>query len=173
MGDLKNPLLSLLVYTGDLGMDNGTPQSVYVLDKAGTKQVKKADGKPLRLDLSLHETATLPDGMGTVTFDRVERWNKIQISQSPGKRIALSGVVLALLGLLGSLFIRPRRTWVRARRQGDGTLVEVAALDRSGGGDVAAVVADVVAALQGGAAPRPHHTEPPADPEHPGPEEKQ
>ena len=173
MGDLKNPLLSLLVYTGDLGMDNGTPQSVYVLDKAGTKQVKKADGKPLRLDLSLHETTTLPDGMGTVTFDRVERWNKIQISQSPGKRIALSGVVLALLGLLGSLFIRPRRTWVRARRQGDGTLVEVAALDRSGGGDVAAVVADVVAALQGGAAPRPHHTEPPADPEHPGPEEKQ
>ena len=43
---------------------------------------------------------------------------RIQISQTPGKGIALAGVVLALLGLLGSLFIRPRRVWVRARREG-------------------------------------------------------
>ena len=51
-------------------------------------------------------------------------------------------------GLLGSLFIRPRRVWVRARQDGDGTLVEVAALDRSGGGDVTVVVDEVVAAHQ-------------------------
>jgi cytochrome c biogenesis protein len=79
----------------------------------------------------------------------VQRWNKIQISQTPGKWIALAGVVMALIGLLGSLFIRPRRVWVRARREGDGTLVEVAALDRSGGGDVSVVVDELVAALQG------------------------
>jgi cytochrome c biogenesis protein len=90
----------------------------------------------------------LPDGLGTVSFDGLERWNKIQISQTPGKWIALAGVVLALIGLLGSLFIRPRRVWVRARRDGEGTLVEVAALDRSGGGDVETVVADLVQALQ-------------------------
>ena len=41
------------------------------------------------------------------------------------------GVVLALIGLLGSLFIRPRRIWVRARREGGRTIVEVAGLDRS------------------------------------------
>ena len=58
-------------------------------------------------------------------------------------------MVLALLGLLGSLFIRPRRVWVRARREGDGTLVEVAALDRSGGGDVAVVVDELVASPAG------------------------
>jgi cytochrome c biogenesis protein len=57
--------------------------------------------------------------------------------------------VLALIGLLGSLFIRPRRTWVRARREGGVTLVEVAALDRSGGGDVSGVIDDVVSALRG------------------------
>jgi cytochrome c biogenesis protein len=45
-------------------------------------------------------------------------------------------VVLALLGLLGSLFIRPRRVWVRTRRDEDGeTLVDLGALDRSNGGD--------------------------------------
>jgi cytochrome c biogenesis protein len=54
-----------------------------------------------------------------------------------------------LIGLLGSLFIRPRRVWVRVRREGDGTLVEVAALDRSGGGDVSVVVDELVATLQG------------------------
>ena len=44
-------------------------------------------------------------------------------------------VVLALVGLLGSLFIRPRRVWVRARTQDGVTTVDVAALDRSNGGD--------------------------------------
>ena len=47
------------------------------------------------------------------------------------------GVCLALLGLMGSLFIRPRRAWVRARGDGADTLVEVAVLDRSGVDDLA------------------------------------
>ena len=98
-------------------------------------------------------SAKLPDDLGTVSFDGLQRWNKIQVSRSPGKMVALAGVVLALLGLLGSLFIRPRRLWVRARRQDDGTtLVEVARLDRSSAGDPedgAAEMDDVVAALQG------------------------
>jgi cytochrome c biogenesis protein len=148
-GNWLNPAVSMLVYTGDLGMNSGAPQSVYVLDKSRTEQVLKADGKPLRLDLQVGDKVTLPDGLGTVSFDGVERWNKIQISQTPGKKLALGGVVLALLGLLGSLFIRPRRVWVRARDEGGGTLVEVAALDRSGGGDVSLVVTDIVSALPG------------------------
>ena len=32
-GDAVNPLMSLFVYTGDLGLDDGQSQSVYVLDK--------------------------------------------------------------------------------------------------------------------------------------------
>ena len=77
----------------------------------------------------------------------------MQISKTPGQGIALAGVVLALLGLLGSLFIRSRRVWVRARREdgpgGGVTLVEVAGLDRSGGGDVSTELALIVTALQG------------------------
>ena len=48
-----------------------------------------------------------PTGSGTVTFDGVSRYVKLQVSHTPGQLIALSGVVLALIGLLGSLFIRP------------------------------------------------------------------
>jgi cytochrome c biogenesis protein len=49
--------------------------------------------------------------------------------------------------------VRPRRTWVRVRPDGDGrSVVEVAALDRVSGGDPKAHVADVVERLRG---PRP------------------
>jgi len=142
-----NPLISMQVYTGDLGLETSA-QSVYDLDKTNAEQVENAEGKPLRLDLELGESATLPDGLGTVTFDEVRPWTRIQFSQTPGKEAALVGVVLALIGLLGSLFIRPRRVWVRARREGGVTMVEVAALDRSGGGDVVPVLEELVGELQ-------------------------
>src|SRR6476661_2619296 len=148
-GNTLDPLVSMLVYTGDLGMDTGTSQSVYALDKAKTTMLTKKDGAPYRVDLRPGQTTQLPHGLGSVSFNGVRHWTKIQISQTPGKHIALTGVVLALIGLLGSLFIRPRRVWVRARREGGVTLVEVAALDRSSGGDIAPVLDEIVAALPG------------------------
>jgi cytochrome c biogenesis protein len=151
-GDALDPLISMSLWTGDLGLQDGSASSVYVLDKADATQVMKADGQPFRLDLRPGESATLPDGLGSVTFEGLQRWNKIQISRTPGKLVALAGVVLALLGLLGSLFVRPRRLWVRARRQDDGTtLVELGRLDRSSGGDPEdgeAELAAIVAELQ-------------------------
>lgn len=163
LGKPLDPMISMLVYTGDLGMDTGAAQSVYALDKSKMTMLTKKNGAPYRIDLRPGESVTLPNGLGTVSFDGIQEWNKIQISQTPGKWIALVGVVLALLGLLGSLFIRPRRVWVRVRRDGDGTLVEVAALDRSGGGDTAAVVDEVVGALQQAAPQRGRLDEPGED----------
>jgi cytochrome c biogenesis protein len=149
-GAADNPLISMNVYTGDLNMDTGESQSVYVLDKAKAVAVPGKKGQPYRIDLSIGETAELPDGLGTVTFEDMYSWQRIQISQTPGKQVALAGVVLALVGLMGSLFIRSRRVWVRARAgDGDGgTLVEVAALERSGGGDIRSVLDDLVEALR-------------------------
>jgi cytochrome c biogenesis protein len=153
MGDLKNPTLSLQAYTGDLGMDDGTAQSVYELDKSGAELVTKPDGSMFRVDLQPGQTVELPDGAGSVSFDGVERWTRIQISRTPGMHLALAGVVLALVGLLLSLFVRPRRVWVRARRAEDDadaptTEVEVAGLDRSTAGDVQAEVEAVVNGLR-------------------------
>ncbi|HET6988050.1 MAG TPA: cytochrome c biogenesis protein ResB [Kribbella sp.] len=148
MGDDRNPTISLLAYQGDLGLDAGVAQSVYAMDKAGMKQLRKPDGKMFRVDLQPGQTIKLPDGAGSVTFHGVKHWTRLQISRTPEAWLTLLGVVLALIGLLGSLFIRPRRVWVRARRTDGTTLVEVAALDRSGGGDLAPVVSSVVDALQ-------------------------
>lgn len=147
-GAADNPLLSLNVYTGDLNMDTGESQSVYVLDKSKAEALPGKAGQPYRIDLSIGETAELPDGLGSVTFEDMYSWQRIQISQTPGKRIALAGVVLALVGLMGSLFIRSRRVWVRATATDGGTLVEVAGLERSGGGDVRSVLDDLVTDLR-------------------------
>lgn len=148
-GAADNPLLSLNVWTGDLNMDGGDSQSVYVLDKSKAEAVPGKNGQPYRVDLSIGETVELPDGLGSVTFDDMYSWQRIQISQTPGKRVALAGVVLALVGLMGSLFIRSRRVWVRARVGADGrTVVEVAALERSGGGDIRSVLDDLVGSLR-------------------------
>jgi cytochrome c biogenesis protein len=118
------------------------------MDKAGMTELKKPDGKIFRIFLQPHQTVELPNGAGTVTFHGVKHWTRLQISRTPDVWLTLLGVILALVGLLGSLFIRPRRVWVRARRDAGTTLVEVAALDRSGGGELTAVLSSVVDSLQ-------------------------
>jgi cytochrome c biogenesis protein len=146
--DDRNPAISMLAWSGDLGLDTGTPQSVYALQKKGLEPVLKADGKPVRIDLAVGASAKLPDGLGSVTLDGVSRYVKLQVSHTPGQLIALAGVVLGLVGLLASLFIRPRRMWVRARREGGRTLVEVAGLDRSAGGDLTDEIETFTASLR-------------------------
>jgi cytochrome c biogenesis protein len=141
--DALDPVLSLVPYHGDLGLDAGTPQSVYSLDKSRLETFPNADpklGPTARLKLAVGQTVRLPDGSGSIRFDGVDRWVKLQVSNSPGKGIALGGVLLGIVGLMGSLFIRPRRTWVRVRRRDGRTVVELAGLDRSSGGDLAGEV---------------------------------
>ncbi len=138
--DVLDPVLSLVPYRGDLGLDAGTSQSVYALDKTHLKSFPSKDpkrlGPVLRVKLKPGDIAQLPGGAGSIRFDGVRRWVKLQVSDSPGKGIALGGVLLGILGLMGSLFIRPRRTWVRVTRRDGRTLVELAGLDRSSGGDL-------------------------------------
>ncbi|HET9858582.1 MAG TPA: cytochrome c biogenesis protein ResB [Nocardioidaceae bacterium] len=134
--DALDPVLSILPYHGDLGLDDGQPQSVYELEKDELEVFEKPNGDDFRLDIALGQTKQLPGDAGSITFDGVDRWVKLQISDSPGKLIALAGVLLAIVGLLGSLFIRPRRTWVRVSRRDGRTVVELAGLDRSSGGDL-------------------------------------
>ncbi|HZJ04163.1 MAG TPA: cytochrome c biogenesis protein ResB [Nocardioidaceae bacterium] len=148
--DALDPVLSLLPYGGDLGLDSGEPQSVYDLDKDELEVFKNDKGGDFRLDIALGQTKELPEGAGSITFDGLDRWAKLQISDTPGKALALGGVVLALLGLLGSLFIRPRRAWVRVGSRDGRTFVELAGLDRSSGGDLEREIDDLEKLLRGG-----------------------
>jgi cytochrome c biogenesis protein len=148
--DADNPVLSLVAYRGNLGIDDGAAQSVYVLDKDKLKPFTTPGGKPRALLLREGQTVSLGNGAGSVTFDGYDRWVKLQINRAPAKVVPLVGVLLAIVGLLGSLFVRPRRTWVKVRPVDGRTVVEVAALDRVSGGDPAAHVRDVAARLRAG-----------------------
>lgn len=121
--DQVNPVVQFTAYTGDLGLDDGTAQSVYTLDFSDLKQVRGKDGKPWRASLALGESVRLPDGLGSVTFDGLSRFANLQIARDPGKEVSLAAAILLMVGLTASLAVPRRRTWVR--HNDDGT-VEVA-----------------------------------------------
>lgn len=128
--DAKNPALALQVYTGDLG----SSPSVYTLDQRSMTPLRQPDGALVRLILAPGQTVDLPAGLGTVTFDRVERFAGFSVRHDPGKGWALGAAIAAMVGLTLSLFVPRRRVFVRARPgTGDdrgATLLEVAALAR-------------------------------------------
>lgn len=158
--DALNPVLSLVAYEGDLGLDSGAPQSVYTLDKSKLDPFSMDNGRPEALLLREGKTVRLNGGAGSIRFNGYERWVSLQINRAPAKIVPLAGVVAAIIGLLFSLFVRPRRTWVRVRPVDGHTLVEVAALDRVPGGDPRAHLSDVVSSLQPAPVTRPpSHTE--------------
>ena len=86
----------------------------------------------LRFQLRPGEYQTLPGGRGTITFDGWTRWVKLQISDTPGVEVALAALAAGTLGLCLSLFVRPRRVWVKVLQQEEGpALLEVGGLDRA------------------------------------------
>lgn len=135
--DADNPMVFLTAFHGDLGLDDGIAQSVYEIDTDRLSQFRRENGEAFRVALRPGESIELPGGAGSIAFEGYERWVNLQISRNPGEWIALVGAVFAVLGVLGSLFITRRRAWVRVRSGADGTLVEIAGLDRTDN-DVAA-----------------------------------
>ncbi|WP_405999230.1 cytochrome c biogenesis protein ResB [Streptomyces sp. NBC_00829] len=130
---LEFPVLALTGYHGSLGVDAGLPQNVYQLDTSKLTQFKDSKGQILKARLLPGERMTLPDGAGSITFEKeVKEWATFQISRQPASGWALTGAIAAIAGLVGSLFIQRRRIWVRAVTGEDGvTVVEMAGLGRS------------------------------------------
>ncbi|EPH44790.1 cytochrome c biogenesis protein ResB [Streptomyces aurantiacus] len=144
-----NPRLALSAYHGSLGVDSGVPQNVYQLDTRKMKKFKDAKGELLKKRLKIGETMKLPNGAGSITFEKeLKQWASFQISQEPGSKWALGGAIAAIAGLAGSLFIQRRRVWVRATAGPDGvTVVEMAGLGRSESAKVPEELGVLAAAL--------------------------
>ncbi|MGW7527841.1 cytochrome c biogenesis protein ResB [Streptomyces sp. NPDC054783] len=167
---LVNPLLAVNAYHGDLGVNSGIPQSVYQLDKTHMKAFKDSKGQLLKKLLQPGDTLTLPNGAGSVTFEKdIKEWAGFEIVQEPGSGWALGGALAAIFGLAASLFIQRRRVWVRAVRGADGvTVVEMAGLGRSESAKVPEELGDLAGILydQAPGAPDPddHSSESPDTP---------
>lgn len=138
--DARNASVVLQPWSGDLGVDAGRPQSVYRLDTDNMERVEDS-GVPVSELLGAGQTLTLPNGLGSITYDGYVRWVNMQVSRNPGLPVLLAGAGLAIISVMLSLFVRRRRVWVRAGGPGDGpdgagTVVRVAGLDRAHGGDL-------------------------------------
>ncbi|QAB18851.1 cytochrome c biogenesis protein ResB [Leucobacter muris] len=128
--DLENPVLTLDVFTGDLGIDSGIPQSVYVLDTENMEQLTGRAVDSDSLELKPGETVDLPNGLGTITLDSVPRYASFDVMQNPAQEWVLIFALLALGGLLWSLFVPRRRMWVKAVPTEDGVVLQYAGLAR-------------------------------------------
>ena len=116
--EVLDPRLLLSVWKGDLGLNTGVPQSVYRID---TSKMERIGLKALVLNESYDF------GEGSITFTGWKPWVNLQIINDPGKGYALLGSILAISGLLISLFTRQRRIWIKQGRK-----TQVAGLAKNG-----------------------------------------
>src|SRR5690606_2840537 len=92
----------------------------------------------------------LPGGLGSITFDELDRFVALDLRHDP----ALAWVLVFALGALGgltlSLFTPRRRVWLRVREDGPGrTVVAAAGLARGEDAGLQAELDAVLAALPG------------------------
>jgi cytochrome c biogenesis protein len=123
----QNPVVSLVAYAGNLGMNTDVSQSVYTLDTAGLRRLPVAP-QPLAVGQSMK----LPDGLGTVTYTGYQQWISLAITYDPGQMPALVSGIVVLGGLLLSFMVRRRRVFVRARPgEAGGSVVDFGGLTRT------------------------------------------
>jgi len=134
--ELLDPKLLFSIWQGDLGLDTGVPQSVYRIDTSNMKQIMLDSLKPGEF---------LKFSEGTITFEDVVPWVNLQIVSDPGKSYSLIGGIVAILGLLASLFTRRRRIWIRVSA-GE---VQVAGLAKNGAPGLEIEMSEFVAKLRG------------------------
>ncbi len=136
--EVLDPRLLISIWSGDLGLDSGIPQSVYRLD---TSDMKRIGLKTLKLN----ETHDFGDG--SITFEGWTPWVNLQIVKDPGKIYALLGSILAILGLLMSLFTRSRRIWIKENQNKSG--VEIAGLAKNAAPGLENEIASLVNKMKG------------------------
>lgn len=120
-----DPKVYLSAWQGDLGLDNGIPQSVYQLDTTKMKRIGTEELAP-------GQKWVLPKGQGTVEFTGFRQWAAFSLAHDPGKGWALLFAILAIAGLTMSLLIPRRRVWLRITESQDGgNLYEVGGLAKT------------------------------------------
>ena len=134
---LLEPKLLFSIWEGDLGLDTGIPQSIYKIDTTSMTRIA--------LD-SLAPGESYSFNGGSITFEKVEPWINLQIVRDPGKSYSLIGGILALLGLLASLFGRRRRIWIKVDASGR---VEVAGLAKTNAAALEEEMLRFVSAIKG------------------------
>ena len=136
-------LVTMFVYAGDLGLDDGIGVNAFTLDIDGMTQLAGGDADLAALELTEGETVDLPDGLGTIEFEGLRRFISVDIHHDPTPGWALLFAALILSGLLVSLFVPRRRMWVKVVSSGKTTRIEYAGLARGEDPTLESAVADL------------------------------
>ena len=138
-----SPSVTMSIYVGNLGLDNGVPSNVFSLSVHGLKQVAGGKKHPKVEIEKIGDTVTLPENLGTVTWDGLKRYASLDVDYNPGQVWVLLFALLALTGLTVSLLVPRRRVWVRKGSES----FEVAALAKGDDARLDQVVESLVAQL--------------------------
>jgi cytochrome c biogenesis protein len=141
--DLRDPTLTLDVYTGDLGLDEGVPTNAYELNADELTKVAGRNTDNPSLLLKLGDTVDLPNGLGSVEFTEVKRFVSLDVHHDPTQIWVLIFAILVLGGLLTGLFVPRRRVWVKSVDTTDGIRFEYAGLARGEDPTLEAAVAEI------------------------------
>jgi cytochrome c biogenesis protein len=139
-----NPLMTMNVYVGDLGLDSGMAVNTYKLDTHAMKQVAGGKSGTKAIQLTYGETAQLPNDLGTVEFKNLRRFASIDITYNPLDIWVLVFALTTLFGLVLMLIIPRRRVWVKTSKDS----VEVGALTKSKDKALDKLVKDVAKSLK-------------------------
>jgi cytochrome c biogenesis protein len=139
-----NPLMTMNVYVGDLGLDSGMAVNAYKLDTHAMKQVAGGKSGTKAIQLTYGETAQLPNDLGTVEFKNLRRFASIDITYNPLDIWVLVFALTTLFGLVLMLIIPRRRVWVKISKDS----VEVGALTKSKDKALDKLVKDVAKSLK-------------------------
>lgn len=143
--DPIDPLLTMNLYTGDLGLDSGVPRSVFALDTSTLETVASRQGPNDPVELRIGESKVLPEGLGSIRFDGLVRYASLDVAYNPGGVWVLFFALLALSSLAVSLLVPRRRVWVK--QQEDGT-IEFAALARGDDPRLEEVLGQIVSKIE-------------------------
>jgi cytochrome c biogenesis protein len=139
-----NPLVTMNIYQGNLGLDSGIPENVFTLAVHGLKQLTGGKTGTKSIELALGQSAKLPDGLGSVSFDSLRRYASLDVDYNPGQGWVLFFALTSVFGLILSLLIPRRRVWVKMVDDG----FEVAALARGDDPALTQVVEEIAATLK-------------------------
>ena len=123
------PVLTLNVFEGDLGLNEGIPRNVYSLDTESLTQITGGDTGGDSIVLGLGQVQELPGNRGSVEFTSLPRFISVDVHRDPTQLPVALSAFFILAGLVVSLFVTRRRAWIRVIPGAPNT-VEFAALAR-------------------------------------------
>lgn len=139
-----DPLMTMNVYVGNLGLDSGMAVNAYKLDTHAMTQLAGGKSKTKALRLGYGDVVSLPGDLGTVEFKGLKRFASLDITYNPLDFLVLIFALTTLFGLALMLIIPRRRLWVRVTKTG----VEVGALAKSKDKSLEKLVKDVAKSIK-------------------------